>query len=147
MGQDSSVGIATHYGQGGPGIYSRWGKIFRTHPDQPWGPPSLLYNGYWVSFHGVKWPGHGVDHQPTSYDEAKERVELYIYSLSGPSWPVLGWTLPKCVLVGNTMPWPLSPQELHSTHYVGGWVGLQAGLDGCRKAHPHQDSIPGPSSL
>jgi hypothetical protein len=24
------------------------GEIFRIHPDQPWGPPSLLYNGYWV---------------------------------------------------------------------------------------------------
>jgi hypothetical protein len=24
------------------------GEIFRTHPDWPWGPPSLLYNGYWV---------------------------------------------------------------------------------------------------
>jgi hypothetical protein len=23
------------------------GKIFRTFPDRPWGPPSLLYNGYW----------------------------------------------------------------------------------------------------
>jgi hypothetical protein len=22
------------------------GKIFSTHPDQPWGLPSLLYNGY-----------------------------------------------------------------------------------------------------
>jgi hypothetical protein len=25
--------------------------------------------------------------------EVKERVELYLYSPSGPSWPVLGWTL------------------------------------------------------
>jgi len=24
------------------------GEIFHTHPDQLWGPPSLLYNGYWV---------------------------------------------------------------------------------------------------
>ena len=24
------------------------GEVFRTSPDQPWGPPSLLYNGYWV---------------------------------------------------------------------------------------------------
>jgi hypothetical protein len=48
-GRDSSVGIATHYGLDGPGIKSWWGgEIFRTHPDQPWGPPSLLYSGYWV---------------------------------------------------------------------------------------------------
>jgi len=42
------------------------------------------------SFPGVKWPGHGVDHPPPSSAEAKERVELYLYSTSGPSWPVIG---------------------------------------------------------
>jgi hypothetical protein len=40
--------IATRYGLDGPGIESRWGEIFRTRLDQPWGPPSFLYNGYWV---------------------------------------------------------------------------------------------------
>jgi hypothetical protein len=29
-------------------IESRWGGIFRTYPDRLRGPPSLLYNGYWV---------------------------------------------------------------------------------------------------
>jgi hypothetical protein len=24
------------------------GKIFCIRPDQRWGPPSLIYNGYWV---------------------------------------------------------------------------------------------------
>ena len=42
------------------------------------------------SFPGVKRPGRGVDHPPTSSAEVKERVELYLYSLSGSSWPVLG---------------------------------------------------------
>jgi hypothetical protein len=47
VGQDSSVGIATRYRPDGPGIESRWGgEIFRTRLDRPWGPPSLLYNGY-----------------------------------------------------------------------------------------------------
>ena len=46
LGRDSSVGIATRYGLDGPGIESRWGEIFRIRPDRPWGPPSLLYNGY-----------------------------------------------------------------------------------------------------
>ena len=41
----SSVGIATDYGLEGPRNESRWGEIFR-RPDRPWGPPSLLYNGY-----------------------------------------------------------------------------------------------------
>jgi hypothetical protein len=51
MGRDSSVGIATGYGLDGPGI-----EIFRTRPDRPWGPPSLLYNGYRV-FPGGKYAG------------------------------------------------------------------------------------------
>jgi len=40
------------------------------------------------------WPECGVDHPLPSSGEAKERVELYVYSPSGPSWPVLGRTLP-----------------------------------------------------
>ena len=55
------------------------GEIFRNRPDRPWGPPSLLCNGYRV-FPGRKaagawrWP-----HIPSSA-EVKERVELYLYS-------------------------------------------------------------------
>jgi len=95
-GRDSSVGTATHYDLDGPGIEFRGGggEIFRIRPDRPWGPPSLLYNGYRVSFPGVKRPGRGVDHPHPSRAEVKERVELYIYSASGPSWHVLGRTLP-----------------------------------------------------
>jgi len=92
VGRDSSVGIATRYGLDGPGIESRCGEgeIFRTRPDRPWGPPSLLYDGYRLFFPGVKRPGRDVDHPPSSSAEVKERVELYVYSPSGPSWPVLG---------------------------------------------------------
>jgi len=46
------------------------------------------------SFPGVKRPGRGIDHPPSSSAVVKERVELYLYSPSGLSWPVLGWTLP-----------------------------------------------------
>jgi len=42
------------------------------------------------SFPGVKRPGRGDDHPPISSAEVKERVELYLYFPSGPSWPVLG---------------------------------------------------------
>jgi hypothetical protein len=44
---------------------------------------SLLYNGYRVSFPGVKRPGRDVNHPPPSSAEVKERVELYLYS---PLW-------------------------------------------------------------
>jgi hypothetical protein len=46
------------------------------------------------SFPGVKRPGRGVDQPPPSSAEVKERVELYLYPTSGPSGPVIRWTLP-----------------------------------------------------
>ena len=44
------------------------------------------------SFPGAKRPGSGVDHPPPSSAEVEGRVELYLYSPSGPSWPVVGRT-------------------------------------------------------
>jgi hypothetical protein len=74
------------------------GEIFRTRPDPPWGPPSLLYSGYRV-FSGGK-PAGSWSWPPTaSSAEIEGRVELYICSPSGPSWPVLGWPLPLPVFV------------------------------------------------
>jgi hypothetical protein len=57
------------------------------------------------SFPGVKWPGRGVDHPPPSSTEVKETVELYLYSPSGPSWPVLGWPLPLPTIQHITVKW------------------------------------------
>ena len=45
------------------------------------------------SFPGVKRPGHGADHPPPPKRRGHERVELYLYSPSGHSWPVMGRTL------------------------------------------------------
>jgi len=69
------------------------GEILRTRPDRPWGSPSLLYNAYRV-IPGVKRPGRDVYHPSTTSAEVKEGVELYLYSNSGSSWPVLGGILP-----------------------------------------------------
>jgi hypothetical protein len=93
VGRGSSIGIATGYGLDGPEIESRWGRDF-PHPCRPaLGPtqppiqwvPGLFrgtVTGTWC------WP-------PTlSSSEVKERVKLYVYSPSGPSWPVLGCTVP-----------------------------------------------------
>jgi len=38
------------------------------------------------------------------------------------------------------------PWERPGTHCTGGWVRTTAGLEGCGKSRPHQDSIPGTSS-
>jgi hypothetical protein len=49
------------------------GEIFCTRPERPWGPPSLLHNGYQVSFPGVKRQGRGVDHPPHLAPRLKKR--------------------------------------------------------------------------
>lgn len=72
------------------------GEIFRTHPDRPWGPPRLLFSGRRFSFLGIKRQGCVVNHPHPSIVKVKERVQIYPYSPSGPSLPVLGWTF--CLL-------------------------------------------------
>jgi len=76
------------------GSISGGGEIFRPRPYRSWDPPSFIWNGYWVSFPGIKRPERGVDHLPPPSAEVKETVEPYLYSQSGPSCSVLGWNLP-----------------------------------------------------
>ena len=82
MRQDSSVGTATRYALDGP-VRAKFSAPVQTHPQ--WVPlvfPDGKTAGAWCS-------------PPTpSSHEIKERVELYLYSPSEPSWPVLGQTLP-----------------------------------------------------
>jgi hypothetical protein len=89
--RDSVFGIATGCRLDGMGIESRWGARFSLQVQTLlWGSPSLLYKGY-QSFPRVKRLGRGVDHPLPSAVE--ERVGLYLCYPSGPSWPLLGWTL------------------------------------------------------
>ena len=93
-GRDSSVGIAIRYGLDGPGIESRWGARFSA-PVQtgPGAHPASCTMGT-GSFPGVKLPGRGIGHPPPSSAEVEGRVELYLCSPSGPSWPVVERNLP-----------------------------------------------------
>jgi hypothetical protein len=77
----------------GPGIESRWGRDFPHQSRPALGPTQPPVQWVPVSFPGVKRPGRGVDQPPSSSARVKERVELYLYSPSGPSWPVLRRTL------------------------------------------------------
>ena len=105
-GLGSVVGIATAYGLDGPGIESRWGWDF-LYPSRlalrPTQPPVQLGTG---SFPGVRC-GRGVTltpHPPSSA-EVKNRVELYLYSPWGPSWPMKGWNLPTYIHSHHHLDW------------------------------------------
>jgi len=90
--RDSAVSIATHYGLDGPGIESRCGRDVPhlSRPAvRPTQPPIQRVPGTGVKAAGTwRWP-----HTQSSAG-VKEGVELHLYSPAGPSWPVLGWTLP-----------------------------------------------------
>jgi len=69
------------------------------------------------SFPGIKWPGHGDRPSPSSA-EVKERVGLYLYLPSGPSWPVQG--------------------ELYLYLYLKGPSANQTSMDSIK--HPESDT-------
>ena len=59
---DSVDGVVTGWTVG---FEPRWGKRFslsHTCLDQPWGPPSLVYSGKWLTFLGAQHLGHGAVH-------------------------------------------------------------------------------------
>jgi hypothetical protein len=60
VGRDSSVGIATCYELGGPGIKSRWGQDFPHPSTRDLGPIQPAIPWALGLFLGVKQLGHGV---------------------------------------------------------------------------------------
>jgi hypothetical protein len=90
-GPGSAVGIATGYGLDGLGIESWWGVRFSA-PVQtgPGAHPASCTMGT-GSFPGVE-SGRGVTLTPhlLLVSRSKNRVELYLFSPEGPSWPIKG---------------------------------------------------------
>jgi hypothetical protein len=93
------------------------GEIFRTCPDRPWGPPSLLYNGYRVFPGSKERPGRDADPSPPSSAVGHERVELYICSPYGScglyraSVTVQGCTLPYSRAIPLLPLWTVRPVQ------------------------------------
>jgi len=85
MGWDRAFGIATHYGLDGPGIRIPVGARFSATIQTRSGAHQASYTMGTGSFPVAKRPGRGVGHPQESSAEVKERVELYLYSPSGPS--------------------------------------------------------------
>ena len=67
---------------------------------------SLLYNEHRVFPGGKVRPGGDADPSPPPSAEVKNRVELYLYSPQGPSWPMKEW---------NLRVWDAAPWRLQST--------------------------------
>jgi hypothetical protein len=64
VGRESSVGIATRYGLGGPGIESQWGARFSAPVQTGRGAHPASYTMGTGFFVGVMPSGSGVDHPP-----------------------------------------------------------------------------------
>ena len=79
------TGIARRSGDRIP-VDARFSTLVRTDP----GAHPASYTMGAGSFPVVKRSGRGADHPPLPSAEVEGRVELYICSPSGPSWPVLG---------------------------------------------------------
>jgi hypothetical protein len=89
-GRHRSVGIATRYGMDVPGIESRWGRDF-PHPSRPaLGPTQPPIKSVLGHLPGVKATGTWRWPPTQSSAELKERVELHLFSPSGPSCHVRG---------------------------------------------------------
>ena len=139
----------TGYGLDGPGIESRWGgEIFRTCPDRPWGPPSLLYNGYRVFPGGKARPGRDADPSPSSSAVGHERGELYLYSPYGPyslyraSVPVQGWPLPFFIdywTQRRCLTWKLTNTIVKWAIAVVSYVNNVCGIELCSHTHLSPD--------
>ena len=85
MSRDSSVVIATSYGLDGPEIESLWAARYSASLQTGPGAHPASCTMCTGSFPVVKRPGRSVDHPSPSSTEVKDRVELYLYSPSGPS--------------------------------------------------------------
>ena len=94
MGRDSVAGIVIRYGRSGAGIEALHGRDF-SHTSRPsLGLTQASVLRVRDLFPGVRRLGRGVNLPLPYSDEVKERVELYLYSPSVPSWQATGWSLP-----------------------------------------------------
>ena len=70
------------------------GTRFSASPDRPWGPPSLLYNGYRVFPEGKVRPGRAADHSPPSSAAVMEEQSYTSTHPLGHTGPVTGSLYP-----------------------------------------------------
>ena len=90
------------------------GDIFRTCPDRPWGPPSLLYNGYRFFPGGKERPGCDADPSPP-YSAVDKKAQNYS---STPPMGRLACTESQCMYNGVLQLFSLIPIPLLSYYAI-----------------------------
>ena len=78
----------------------------RTCPDRPWGPPSLLYNGYRVFPGGKEQPGHDADLSPLPVPWSRKSRAISLLPLRAVR-PVRSHSV--CTTVHFTFTYPSTP--------------------------------------
>jgi len=113
VGWDCFLGVATRYGLDGPGIKSRWGWDF-AHPSSPslgpTQPPVQWVPGLFPGDKAARswsWPS-----TPSSA-KVKERVQRYLCSPCGTSWPGIEWTSLLLVVIKNNV-WKETGEKLET---------------------------------
>ena len=104
-------------------------KIFRTCPDRPWGPPSLLYNGYRVFPGDKERPGRDAGASPPSSAVVKKEQNY----TSTPPMDRTACTEIQCLYKGAL--YPFFNIRHHSYHRAGdsekhGTLTMQRRMDG-----------------
>jgi len=93
------------------------------------------------SFAGVKRKGCGVEHPPPSSAEVKEIVDLHLYSNSGSSWSVLGWTFTftfifTCTLfIVNNKSWSIQNKYKKFAVFINHGIDLELRMSCFLRAH------------
>jgi hypothetical protein len=86
----SVLSTAIQYALNGLWVKSRKSEIFRSCPDQSWGPPSILYNGCIIL---PRYKAARACINPSLASRLKKEYS-HNSTLSVPSWTVVGWTVP-----------------------------------------------------
>ena len=99
-GPGSSVGIETELRAGRSGDRIPVGARFSARPDQPWGPPSLLYNRYRVVPGGKVGRGVTLSSHPVLVLWSLKSRAITLPTLWATTGPVTGtvYLLPLCLL-------------------------------------------------
>ena len=90
------------------------GEIFRTRPDWPWCPPSLLQNGYLVFLGGKVWPWRGVDHPPNLAMRLKKQQK----NTSTPPLGLRGLFLVELYLTLKVRRMPAASQSIQKQLFI-----------------------------